>query len=190
VGSILKLLFFVTSSLFFVAVVVIALTVFLVVTGSPSTCGTPGWTAYPTPLLATELNARWAVFSAQSQAGPASIQITDAEATARGRQYLDDEDVPVNDFRVLFCGDGKGQLAGTVGALGLDTKFVVTGHLDIGGDKPVVALDSVHVGNVPGFIADKVLDILVKNDKRTLELDENLSGSQISDGLIVISGGP
>ena len=189
-GLVLKVFFFVTSSIFFVGVVLIALTVFLVVTGSPSTCATPGWTTYPDPLLATELDARWAVFSAQSQAGPASIQITDAEATARGRQYLDDEDVPVDNFRVLFCGDGKGQIAGTVGALGLDAKFVVTGHLDIGGEKPVVALDSVDVGNVPGFIADKVLDVLVKNDKRTLQLDENLSGSQINDGVIVISGGP
>jgi hypothetical protein len=188
--GILKFLFFVTSSVFFVAIATVALTVFLVVTGSPGTCTDRALDPVPSALLATELDARWAVFSAQSNDGPASIEITEPEATARGRQYLDDEDIPVHDFRIYFCGDGKGQIAGTVGALGLDAKFVVTGHLDIGGDKPIVALDSVHVGNVPGFIADKVLDILIKNDKRTLELDENLSGSQISDGLIVISGGP
>jgi hypothetical protein len=121
---------------------------------------------------------------------PAEITVTESEATARGRQYVDDEDVPLHDFRVYFCDDGKGQLAGTVEALGIDVKFVVTAHLDIDGDRPVVELDSVDVGNMPGFVADTVLGILLSDHARTLELDEHLTGTQISDGQIVISGAP
>lgn len=187
---VVKLIAFTISGVFFAAVVVVALTIFLIVTGSPSTCATSGWSAFPDAALAAQLDARWALFSAESMVAPASIEISDAEATARGRQYVEDEDIPIDDLRILFCGDGKGQIAGKVAAIGIDVDFVVTGHLDVSGARPVVALDSVDVGNMPGFVADKVLDILLNNDKRTLELDENLSGSSISDGQIVISGGP
>jgi hypothetical protein len=187
---VVKLAFFAVSAFFFGAVVMVALGAFLILTGSPSTCATPGFAAFPSPELAQQLNQRWATFSGESQIEPASIQITDAEATARGRQYLEDENVPIHDFRVVFCADGRGQIAGKVEALGIDADFVATGHLDVSGLQPVVELDSVDVGNLPGFVSDAVLNALLDDDARTLKLDENLVGSEISDGLIVISGGP
>ncbi len=188
--GLLKFLLILTSGAFFVAVVVIALSVFLIVTGSPSTCAEPGWSVFPDPLLATQLDARWSVFSDQAKAGPATIEVSEAEATARGRRYLDEKDVPVDNLNVYFCGDGKGQLAGKVGALGIGVKFVVTGHLDVSGEKPVVELDSVDLGNMPGFVADAVLHVLLNDQARTLEIDDHLTATEISQGKIVISGGP
>lgn len=188
-GCILKIILFAISGFFFAVVVGGALSVFLIVTGSPGTC-TDREIDPISSAVAAQLDARWDVFSQTSETQQASIQVSEAEATSRGRQYVDDEDVPVDDLRIYFCGDGKGQIAGKVAAIGIDVDFVVTGHLDVGGPKPVVQLDSVDIGNMPGFVADKVLDILLNDDARTLELDENLRGSEISDGLIVISGGP
>lgn len=189
-GLILKLIFFLVSGAFIGAVVLGALGVFLVVTGSPDTCDEPNVDPLPPALLATQLDLRWAVFSAESMNGPASITVTEAEATARGRQYLDTEDVPLDDFQVYFCDGDLGQLAGTVEALGIDVKFVVTAHLDVSGAEPVVELDSVDVGNMPGFVSDAIIDLFLDDQTRTLELTEHLTGTEISDGQIVINGEP
>jgi hypothetical protein len=190
VGCILKILLFALSGFFFGAVVIVAIGAFLMVTGSPGTCTDRDIVPPPSTDIAALLDDRWDLFSQTSAAKQTNIQITESEATSRGRQYVDDEDVPIEDLRVYFCGDGKGQLAGKVAAIGLDVDFVVTGHLDTEGPQPVVELDSIDVGNLPGFISDTVFDLLLNDDARTLDLDENLLGSEIQDGLINISGGP
>jgi hypothetical protein len=43
---------------------------------------------------------------------------------------------------------------------------------------------------MPGFVSDAVLDLLLDDDSRTLELDENLLGFDIRDGLAELIGGP
>ena len=188
-GCILKIVLFVISGFFFGAVVLVALSVFLVVTGSPDTCSDREITPI-SEAVAAQLDDRWDQFSADIAAAASSIDVTESEATSRARQYIEDEDVPVDDLRVYFCDDGTGQLAGQIEALGIDIDFVVTGHLEISGDQPVAELDSIDIGNMPGFVADTVFGILLNDDARTLELDENLLGSEISDGLIRINGGP
>ena len=169
--------------------VLLALGAFLIVTGAPKTCSDRE-IAPISAAVAAELDERWDQFSIDIATAATSIDITESEATSRARQYIEDRDVPLDDLSVYFCGDGKGQLAGKVEALGIDAGFVVTGHLDLTGARPVVQLDSLHAGNLPGFISDAVFDFLLDDDARTLELDENLLGSEISDGLIIISGGP
>lgn len=188
-GCILKIILFAVSGFFFAAVVIVALGAFLVVTGSPDAC-TDREIAPMSAAVAAQLEERWDQFSMQIATAASTIDISESEATSRAREYVEEEDVPVNDLRVYFCGGGEGQLAGQVEAVGIDADFVVTGHLDVSGPRPVVELDSIQVGNLPSFVADAVFDILVSDDARTLELDENLVGSEIGDGLIIISGGP
>ena len=188
-GCTLKIILFVISGSFFAAVVLVALGVFLVVTGSPGTCSDRE-IAPVSAAVAAQLDDRWDQFSADITSAASSIGVSESEATSRARQYVEDEDVPVDDLRVYFCDGGSGQLAGKVKAMGIDVDFVVTGHLDISGNRPVVELDSIDIGNMPGFVADTVFDLLLDDDARTLELDENLLGSEISDGMIEISGGP
>jgi hypothetical protein len=110
--------------------------------------------------------------------------------TSRARQYAEDEDIPVEDLFVYYCGDGKGQLAGRLDVAGVGARFVATGTLVLGAENPVVEIDSVDVGNMPGFVSDAVLDLLLDDDSRTLELDENLLGFDIRDGLAELIGGP
>lgn len=166
-----------------------ALGAFFIVTGAPKTCSDRE-IAPISAAVAAELDERWEQFSIDIAAAAASIDITESEATSRARQYIEDRDLPLEDLSVYFCDGGEGQLAGKVEALGIDADFVVTGHLDLSGPRPAVELDSIHVGNLPGFVSDVVFDLLLDDDARTLELDENLLGSEISDGLISITGGP
>lgn len=185
----MKLIFSLISASFFIAAALLALGAFLVVTGSPHTCSDHEIEPV-SAAVAAQLDERWGQFSAEIATAASSIDITESEATSRARQYIEDEDVPLDDLNVYFCGDGKGQLSGQVEALGIDADFVVSGHLKISGGRPMVEFDSIDVGNLPGFVSDAVFDLLLDDDARTLELDENLLGSEISDGLISISGGP
>jgi hypothetical protein len=73
---------------------------------------------------------------------------------------------------------------------GVGANFVATGTLVLGGEHPVVELDTVDVGNMPSSVADAVLDLLLDDDARTLELDEHLLNFEITDGLALITGGP
>jgi hypothetical protein len=186
VGFIVKFVLLAVFGAFFVAIVAVVVGGLLVVTGSPDTCSDREVPV--SEVIAAELDERWDQFSTDIAAAAASIDITESEATSRARQYIEDEDVPMEDLRVYFCNDGKGQLAGKVKTIGVD--FVVTGHLDLSGEHPVVELDSIDVGNMPDFVADRVFDLLLDDDDRTLELDEHLVGSEIIDGLIIISGEP
>ncbi len=188
-GLVLKIVLFAIPGFFFISVAAASLGVLLVVTGSPGTC-TDREIAPISAAVATQLDQRWDQFSAQILAAGSSIDISESEATSRARQYVNDENAPIDNLRVYFCDEGRGQLAGEVEAIGVNVDFVVTGRLDTSGAQPMLQLDSVDVGNLPGFVADAVLNLLLDDDARTLELDENLIGSEIGDGLISISGGP
>ena len=184
-GFIVKIILWAISTLFVAAIVVVVVGGLLIATGSPDTCSDREVPV--SPAIAAELDERWDVFSAEAAAAAASIDITESEATSRARQYIEDKDMPLEDLRVYFCDDGKAQLAGKVESVGID--FVATGHLEIGA-QIVVVLDSIDVGNLPGFVTDGFFDLLLDDDDRMLELDEHLLGSEITDGLIKITGGP
>jgi hypothetical protein len=188
-GLLLKLILLAIPGVFFFTVATASLGAFLVVTGSPATC-TDRDIGPVSDAVAAGLDERWQEFAAQTVAVDSTIEISESEATSRALQYIANEDVPIEDLRIYFCGDGRGQIAGKVEAVGIDVDFVVTGRLDVSGTRPVVVLEAVDVGNLPGLVADAALDVLLDDASRTLELDENLISSEIGDGIIVISGGP
>jgi hypothetical protein len=179
-----------------IVIVGTGLALILMFTGEPAVCDNPPLRVGreldppPSPGLATQLDARWDQFSADILNGQAVFQATESEVTSRARQYAEDEDIPVEDLFVYYCGDGKGQLAGRLDVAGVGASFVATGTLVLGAENPVVEIDSVDVGNMPGFVSDAVLDLLLDDDSRTLELDENLLGFDIRDGLAELIGGP
>ena len=195
-GFVLKIVFLAISGFMVIIIVVVGISAILMLTGKPGICDNPplrvGRDLEPPPsdALADELENRWDQFSKDIATRQAVFEATESEVTSRARQYVDEEDVPVKDLFIYHCGDGQGQLAGRVDVAGLGANFVATGTLVIGGEKPVVEIDSVDVGNMPGFVADAVLDLLLEQDARTLELDENLLGFEISDGQAQITGGP
>ena len=192
----LKLLLLAVSGFLVIIIVMVGASVALMTTGNPDVCDNPPQRVGreleppPSPQLAEELEARWLRFAADIRNQQTVFQVTESEATSRARIYADEEDVPVKDLFVYYCGDGTGQLAGRVDVAGIGTNFVATGTLVLGGEDPVVELESVDIGNMPGFVADSVLDVLLDEDARTLELDENLVGFEIGGGLASLTGGP
>jgi hypothetical protein len=193
---VLKIVLLAISGFIVIFIFGVGLAAVLMLTGKPGVCDNPplrvGRDLDPVPSaeLAAQLDARWDQFSADIKNQQAVFQATESEVTSRARQYVEDEDVPVDDVFVYYCDDGKGQLAGRVDVAGVGANFVATGTLVLGGEKPVVEIDSVDVGNMPGFVADAVLDLLLDADARRLELDENLVDFNIADGLAELTGGP
>jgi hypothetical protein len=193
---VLKIVLLAISGFLVIFIFGVGLAAVLMLTGKPGVCDNPplrvGRDLDPVPSaeLAAQLDARWDQFSADIKNQQAVFQATESEVTSRARQYVEDEDVPVDDVFVYYCDDGKGQLAGRVDVAGVGANFVATGTLVLGGEKPVVEIDSVDVGNMPGFVADAVLDLLLDADARRLELDENLVDFSIADGLAELTGGP
>ncbi len=195
---VVKIFFMAVSGLFVLSLAVVVVGIFLVLTGSPEVCAAgPNSTRVgdqilpsPSTVLARQLDRNWEDFSFDSEIRTVTLWITEAEASSKAREHVIDEDIPVDDIRIYFCDDGTGQIAGRVEALGVDAEFVVTGSLDVSGDRPVLTIDSIDIGRVPDFVSDAVFDVILNEGDRTLELDENLTEVRISDGLIRITGRP
>jgi hypothetical protein len=161
----------------------------LVFTGSPAACVDR---AVPVSAAASqELRAAWRAFGAQAAQGPASISITETQATSRGVEYVEEKDAPVEELQVYFCPGGYAEASGRISVLGAKTKVVVRGTLDLSGSSPRIQIDSVRAGNLPSFIAKPAVDLVLNTgDLRTLDLDEHLTGIQFSDGIAHVQGGP
>jgi hypothetical protein len=192
----LKLVFLAISGFLVIIIVGGGIAAFLILTGEPGVCDNAPLRVGreldppPSPELAAQLESRWENFAGTIQSQRTVFLASESEVTSRARVYAEDEDIPVDDLFVYYCDDGKGQLAGRVDVAGLDANFVATGTLILGGENPVVEIDSVDVGNLPGFVGDAVLDLLLGQDARTLELDENLLDFNIAGGLAELTGGP
>ena len=75
--------------------------------------------------------------------------------------------------------------------LGIKSKVVVRGTLDLSGSKPQIQIDSVRAGNLPSSVAKPAVDLILNTGNlRTLDLDEHLISIQFTDGTATVGGGP
>jgi hypothetical protein len=137
------------------------------------------------------MRANWEAFKAQARSGPATIDFTEEEVTSRGVSYVEEKDMPVEGLQVYFCPDGHAEAYGKVSAGPLDSKVLVKGTLDLSGDRPRLAVDSVEAGNLPSALAKPVIDqVLDRSGARTLDLSVPLRTISYADGRTTITGGP
>jgi hypothetical protein len=161
----------------------------LVFTGSPSACVDR---AVPvSPAASQQLRAAWRNFGQQTAREPASITITETQATSRGVDYIEEKDAPVEELQVYFCPGGYAEASGKISILGAKTKVVVRGTLDLSGSQPEIQIDSVRAGNLPSVIAKPAVDVVLNTGNlRTLDLKEHLTSIQFTDGAATVQGGP
>jgi len=181
-----------TSLLSLVIVVVAGLAVLgglLAFTGSPDACVVR--VTDSSSAASNELKAAWRTFESQSARGSATLTISEAQATSRGVEHLDEKDVPVDDLQVYFCPDGYAEASGKIDAAGLKAKVIVRGTLDLSGDKPRIEIDSVRAGNLPSFVAKPAVDVILDTGNfRTLDVDVNLTTIEFTDGTARVTGAP
>lgn len=120
--------------------------------GSPGACG-GGRELRADPALAEAYDARWLAFNNRITFGQiATIIVTEDEATARARKFLEDHDAPVDDVRVCFV-PGAADVNGTISTpFGADIAVRMKGSADLTGLNPEARIDSIRIGNVPGWM--------------------------------------
>jgi hypothetical protein len=186
-GCLFKLVALGISSFSFLVVTLLALGVFLALSGEPEPCVDRSVDAARG--AGADLRENWAAAAGSLLAGqPARVNVTEAQATAIAAVYLEERGVDVNDFRVYFCPGGMAEATGRVARLGVTSNVLLRGRLDFDGERHRIDIDSVRIGNVPSFLAKPVVELLVdENDVRTLPLTENITDIEYGDGIAVVT---
>ncbi len=172
--------------------VLVAVALLLTFKGSPGHCG-GGETLQANTSLADQYQQQWAAFEQQISAGrPATLAVSDAEATARLRQFLDANDAPVHDARLCFT-DGGADVSGNLSSpMGWDVAVRVRGSVDLSGPHPKTHIDSIRIGGMPSFVTrpfTSMVTRIIDHEADQVVLDHSVD-VRLTDGTATLSGTP
>ena len=137
-----------------------------------------------------EFQTKWDGFKLRSASALASEIFNESQVTAKGVQFLEEEDVDIEDLQVFFCQEGYAEATGTVVIAGPDINFLVRGTLDLSDQFPRIDIEKVQAGNLPGFLRLGGVANSIDDDSKILETSVNLTGIEFSDGEVTIRGAP
>jgi hypothetical protein len=154
----------------------------LIFTGSPSPCAARS--IQYSAAASQELRANFKALAARGGTG----NFNETQATSRGIDYINEKDAPVEDLQVYFCPGGYAEATGKVKILGMKSKVVVRGTLDLSGPQPQIDIQSVRAGNLPSAAARPVVNaILNAGNLKTLDIAERITQLQYSDGSVAVT---
>lgn len=188
----LRLLLLLPLFLFVAPIVIVGGALLLAFKGSPGRCG-GGRALGADPSLAQSFRQRWADFEAQLNAGqPATLTVTDDEATARLRQFLGETDAPVSDVRLCFVRGGGDVSARVSSPVGGSVAVRVRGGVDLSGAHPKTRIDSIRVGGLPSFVTAPFRGLVTRiideqSDQVTLDRGAD---ARFEDGSVTFSSAP
>jgi hypothetical protein len=177
------------------AVPAAALGLFIVaVAGNPGTCDTKGRTIAATPEEALSFKTKVDQLNAELDAGrPASATLTEGEATAYSRLWLDEHDIPVEELLLCFNNEGGAASAKVdVPFLPADVDVLVEGTIILTGDTPEIDLTHYEIGGLPGGLADEVdtfINRLAQDEMEELLLTHNYAIA-FADGTMTVTASP
>jgi len=176
-----------------VVVVLAALTALAAFVGSPGECDSGDREVESSSALAQQFQAKLDDFEAELDAGQAaSFTFDESEATSRGREFLEEENAPIEDLKVCFNPEGPSASGKLSAVLGLDVTVKVSGDLDLSGEHPRIDDLDIDVGSVPGFITGGLEGIVkgVINDQPDhIDVEHQLSIT-FGEGTATLSGQP
>ena len=173
----LRLIFMIPALIVLAPLVIIVVSSLLVFNGSPGTCG-GGRQISAEPLLAFAYDQRWLAFNAQLINGlPATLNVTEDEATSRADLFLAQSNAPIDDLRVCMV-DGGGDINGKIDTpLGPDIEVRVKGSVDLSGRHPDANIDSIRIGAMPAVVTRPfhgLVSRIIDNEMERIELDHRL----------------
>jgi hypothetical protein len=186
-GCVQRLAALVIPGFLFFALVGVAVGGYLAFTGAPQPCVDRD--SEPAPGAGRTLADNWRNL-ANVLAGNQDVElvITEDEASAYGAEYLEDRDVPVEDFRLYFCPGGYAEATGKVGILGLNSDVLMRGTLDVSGGESRVDIDAVRAGRIPDFIVRPVVDLFVDEENLVeLPLAEQITAIEYRNGTALVT---
>jgi hypothetical protein len=174
-------------------VLLVVLTAAAAFVGSPGGCDSGDREVQTSPALAQQFQDKLDTFDDQLDAGQAaSFTFDESEATSRGRQFLDDENAPIEGLKVCLNPEGPSASGNLSAALGLDVSVKVAGDLDLSGEHPRVDDLAIDVGGAPGFITGGFEGIVqdVINDQLAHIATEHRLTITFGEGTATLSGQP
>ena len=191
-GSIIGIIAGVFVTLFVLSLVFAGTLVVLAATGGPATC-TPG--GGPTTIdtaNAASFRAKWnALSSALDGGAPSSATFTESEISSRADEYLKQQDAPLKNPRVCIH-DGTGDATATFSFLGFDAKFKISGTMKLDGPHPKANIDSIEIGNIPGFMlapAERFVNRALDDVLDGVDMDHKYTPT-LTNGQAAIAGTP
>jgi hypothetical protein len=186
-GCVFRLAALVIPGFVFFALVGVAVGGYMAFTGAPQPCVDRD--SEPAPGAGQTLAENWRQL-ANVLAGSENVElvVTDDEASAFGAEYLEDRDVPVEDFRLYFCPGGYAEATGKVGILGFNSNVLLRGTIDVSGRESRVDIDAVRAGRIPDFIARPLVDLFVDEENvAELPLAEQITAIEYRNGTALVT---
>lgn len=176
----------------FLAVALAVFALLLAFRGSPGDCG-GGRQITSSPALAQSYEQRWLEFNAQLiQGRPATLTVSDSDATSRTQAFLAASDGPVHNVRLCFVISGA-DVNGTISPpFGPDIRVRAKGGVDLSGSHPRATIESIQIGGLPSFVVRPFRGLvtrIIDHQADSIELDHRLT-IETSDGQVVITGQP
>jgi hypothetical protein len=172
------------------ATVVIVVMAFV---GSPGECDSGNREVESSSALAQQFQAKLDKFNEQLDAGQAaSFTFDESEATSRGREFLEEENAPIDDLKVCFNPEGPSASGNLSAVLGLDVTAKVSGDLYLSGEHPRVDNLNIDVGGVPGFVAgrfDGAVRDVINDQLAHIDVAHQLAIT-FAEGTATLSGQP
>jgi hypothetical protein len=155
------------------------------------------------PALAADWQASWDAFNAALDAGQeSSVSFDESHVTSRANTFLDEKDVPVVSDVTICFGDGTAEAYGKAEVPGLagvpifgglfDAKARIRGTMDLSGSEPMIEIDDLDVGNVPGPVANRVRDRIedaVNDALADFDVEHHYTVT-FTEGLVTVAGTP
>jgi hypothetical protein len=154
----------------------------LIFTGAPQPCAARD--IQYSAAASQQLRAQWLAIAKTG----GTVNFTETQATSRGVDYVNEKGAPVEDLQVYFCPQGYAEASGKVKVLGMKSKVVVRGTLDLSGPQPQIDIQSVRAGNLPSAAARPVVNaILNAGNFKTLDINERITQLQYTDGGVAVT---
>lgn len=155
--------------------------------GTPAACVSRA--VLPTAAVGQQLATNWEAFKQQAARGPASLVVTEEQATSGAADWARQTGGVISDVRVYFCPDGQAEAAARITYLGRDLDIVAGGTLDVSGQQAAVRITSVRVGNLPGGVGAAIANAALSATTMPALPMAGITGVQFTDGKATITGG-
>lgn len=190
--------FFTGSIVGIISSIVLLLVLFVVVVGALAVTGSPAdCTAGDGPIVVDAAHSdafkqKWNGVNAILDAGsPSSVTLSESEVSSRADTYLKQKNTPFKQPRVCLH-DGSGEGQAKISFLGLTAKFKVKGTLDLTSAHPKAKIDSMEVGNLPGWLispAESFVNRAIDSALNDVSLDHRYAPT-LKPGQAVVAGTP
>ena len=164
----------------------------LAATGGPGDCTPGGGTLTIDATHSDAFKQKWASFNDLLNANsPSSVTLTESEISSRADTYLKEKDAPIKHPRACIH-DGSAEGQASVSFAGITMKFKVKGTLDLTGARPKAKIDSMEVGNVPGWLlspARKFVNSAIDTELNKVTLDHHYT-AVLKPGQADVGGTP